>query len=321
MNSCGVSFTDKRVVGRFAPSPTGRMHAGNIFAYLMAWLAAKSRGGDVLLRIEDIDESRSRTEYADAIMRDLESLGLYWDGTPVYQSSRKQFYRDALNELIASDNTYECFCTRAEANIQSAPHSGEESGYKGTCRHLCETERKKRILEASAHDRKPSLRCRVVDSRICFVDIFQGEQAGTLQAGYDDFILRRSDNLFAYQLAVIVDDAQFGINCVVRGYDLLTSTKRQIYLQSLLGYEKPTYGHVPLLVNEDGRRLSKRDKDASLDCMIDTYKSTEAVLGHIAYITGITECDEPTTPEQLLSCYNEHELGKHFKECPNIIYS
>lgn len=316
-----ISIEQRPFVGRFAPSPTGRMHAGNIFAYLMAWLSAKSRGGKVLLRIEDLDEQRSRAEYADMIMRDLESLGLFWDGDVLFQSTRKQDYAEALEILKKKGTLYECFCTRDQANVQSAPHSGEMTGYRGTCRALSDEDRAISRDRALAQGRAPSLRCKVDDEIVCFHDIFQGDVESTLVAPFDDFVVRRSDELFAYQLAVVVDDAFQGINSIVRGYDLVESTKKQVHLQEELSFPKPEYGHVPLLVNTEGRRLSKRDADASLEALSMEYGSTEGVIGHIAHIAGITDADEPATPEQLLKVYDEAKLKRLYRRQHDIVYS
>ena len=304
--------------GRFAPSPTGRLHAGNIFAYLMAWLAARSRQGRVVLRIEDLDAQRSRAEHADAIMRDLEALGLCWDGEPLYQSARADAYRAALEEIERAGGAYECFCTRAEASVQSAPHLGEGGGYTGACRELGAEERARRAEGAARAGRGAAIRCRMPDTAVCFTDISQGVQRVQVRAGFDDAVLRRSDGLFAYQLAVVVDDAEQGIDQVVRGFDLLASTGKQVRIQQLLGYEQPVYGHIPLFVNSEGRRLSKRDGDASLDSMLRAYGSPAAVIGHIASIAGIIDRDEPATPHELLSIYDESALRQRWEGCVSV---
>ena len=238
------------VVGRFAPSPTGRMHAGNVFAALAAWLVAKSQGGRMVLRIEDLDAERSKPAYIDAVQRDLEALGLTWDEGPYFQHDRTEAYRAAFDGLAARELVYPCFCTRADLHAASAPHRGEKPVYPGTCRELSAAERASRALE-----RTPAQRLRVPHEEVAFTDQVQGSYAQNLAQDCGDFLVCRSDGAFAYQLAVVVDDAEQGVSSVVRGVDLLCSTPQQIYLQSLLGLPHPDYAHVPLLVAERDRRL------------------------------------------------------------------
>ena len=251
------------VVGRFAPSPTGRMHAGNVFAALTAWLVAKSQGGRIVLRIEDLDAERSKPVYIDAVQRDFEALGLTWDEGPYFQHDRTEAYRAAYDELRERGLVYPCFCTRADLHAASAPHRGEKPVYPGTCRHLSDGER-----AARAQQRMPAQRLIVPDREVAFVDQVQGSYAQNLAADCGDFLVQRSDGAFAYQLAVVVDDAAQGVTSVVRGVDLLCSTPQQLYLQELLGLPHPVYAHIPLLVAERDRRLSKRDRDAALDALL-----------------------------------------------------
>ena len=269
------------VVGRFAPSPTGRMHAGNVFAALTAWLVAKSQGGRIVLRIEDLDAERSKPVYIDAVQRDFEALGLTWDEGPYFQHDRTEAYRAAYDELRERGLVYPCFCTRADLHAASAPHRGEKPVYPGTCRHLGDGERAVR-----AQQRMPAQRLIVPDREVAFVDQVQGPYAQNLAADCGDFLVQRSDGAFAYQLAVVVDDAAQGVTSVVRGVDLLCSTPQQLYLQELLGLPHPVYAHIPLLVAERDRRLSKRDRDAALDALLARFKTPEAVIGHIAGITA-----------------------------------
>lgn len=294
----------EKVIGRFAPSPTGRMHAGNIYAALVAWLIAKSQGGEIVLRIEDLDRERSKPEFIDAVQRDFEMLGLTWDHGPFFQHDRDEAYAAAFNSLVERGLVYPCYCTRADLHAASAPHRGEKLVYPGTCRSLSVDERAAR--EASG--RKPAMRLIVPDEIISFRDTIQGEYSQNLEFDCGDFLIRRSDQAFAYQLAVVVDDAAQGVNCVVRGVDLLCSTPQQIYLQDLLGLPRPTYGHIPLLVAERDRRLSKRDHDASLDALLARFGSPEAIIGHIAGVVGLAPTTEPATPEQLLSCFSLKNL-------------
>lgn len=287
------------VVGRFAPSPTGRMHAGNIFAALVAWLVAKSQGGLMVLRIEDLDVQRSKPAYIDQVQRDFELLGLTWDKGPYFQHDRSEAYRAAFEQLSAKGLTYPCFCTRADLHAASAPHQGEKLVYAGTCRSLTEADR-----TARAATRTPAQRVIVPDREYSLHDDVQGVYAQNLARDCGDFIVQRSDGAFAYQLAVVVDDAAQGVNSVVRGVDLLSSTPQQLYVQNLLELPHPQYAHIPLLVDEQGRRLSKRDQDASLDALLARFKTPAGIIGYIAGITGLAPTDDPQTPDELLTSFS-----------------
>lgn len=301
------------VMGRFAPSPTGRMHAGNVLAALTAWLVAKSQGGRIVLRIEDLDAERSKPVYIDAVQRDLEALGLTWDEGPYFQHDRTEAYRAAYDELRERGLVYPCFCTRADLHAASAPHRGEKPVYPGTCRHLSDGER-----AARAQQRMPAQRLIVPDREVAFVDQVQGSYAQNLAADCGDFLVQRSDGAFAYQLAVVVDDAAQGVTSVVRGVDLLCSTPQQLYLQELLGLPHPAYAHIPLLVAERDRRLSKRDRDAALDALLARFKTPEAVIGHIAGITGLAPACDPATPEELLATFDLAALPTTFDDLVQV---
>ena len=301
------------VVGRFAPSPTGRMHAGNVFAALTAWLVAKSQGGRIVLRIEDLDAEHSKPVYIDAVQRDLEALGLTWDEGPYFQHDRTEAYRAAYDELRERGLVYPCFCTRADLHAASAPHRGEKPVYPGTCRHLSDGER-----AARAQQRMPAQRLIVPDREVAFVDQVQGSYAQNLAADCGDFLVQRSDGAFAYQLAVVVDDAAQGVTSVVLGVDLLCSTPQQLYLQELLGLPHPAYAHIPLLVAERDRRLSKRDRDAALDALLARFKTPEAVIGHIAGITGLAPACDPATPEELLATFDLAALPTTFDDLVQV---
>jgi glutamyl-tRNA synthetase len=243
------------VAGRFAPSPTGDLHLGNLRTAAIAWLAARSRGADFVVRMEDLDRQQSNSVIETAQLRDLAALGIDWDGEVVRQSDRFGRYEAAIDELATRGLVYECFCTRREirdeiAAASSAPH-GPPGSYPGTCRRLTDRER------AARRDagRRPALRLRTDGQEIGFSDRLHGTVVGTV----DDVVLRRNDGVPAYNLAVVVDDAAQGVDEVVRGDDLLTSTARQIHLQELLGHPRPDYVHVPLVVGVDGDRLAKRD--------------------------------------------------------------
>lgn len=300
---------NRPVVGRFAPSPTGRMHAGNIYAALSAWLVAKSQGGTIVLRIEDLDRDRSKAEYISAVQRDFELLGLTWDRGPFFQHDRDEAYLEAFSALERRGLAYPCFCTRADLHAASAPHRGEKFVYPGTCRGLTAEQ----IAEKSMR-RAPAQRLRVPDDTYSFEDMVQGRYKQNLAHDCGDFLIRRSDQAFAYQLAVVVDDAAQGVTSIVRGVDLLCSTPQQLYLQELLGLDHPRYAHIPLLVAEKNRRLSKRDHDAGIEELLARFKTPEAIIGHIAGICGLAPTCDPATPEQLLATFDVARLPELFSD-------
>ena len=304
-----------QVKGRFAPSPTGRMHAGNIFAALMSWLIVKAQGGSMVLRIEDLDVERSKAEFADQVQRDFEALGLTWDEGPYYQHDRNEAYREAFERLEQAGEVYPCFCTRADLHAASAPHRGEKFVYAGTCRSLTSDERAKR-----AKQRHPAFRVAVPDADYELDDLVQGHFKQNLAYECGDFIVRRSDGLFAYQVAVVVDDAEQGVNCIVRGMDLLVSTPQQMFLQDMLGAPHATYAHVPLIVGERDRRLSKRDKDAGIDELLVRFGTYEGVIGHLAALVGLVEHDEPMTCEEVLSQFKMERLATLFPDKVQILW-
>ena len=246
--------------GRFAPSPTGRLHLGNLRTALLAWLFARSQGGAFRMRIEDLDSSRVRPGLAEQQLADLAAIGLDWDGEVMRQSERISTYERAVEELEESGLVYPCFCTRAEIRAAaSAPHGpASEGAYPGTCRHL-DAEARARL---AAGGRRPALRMRA-GGRVEFDDAVHGH----VHAEIDDFVLRRNDGVYAYNLAVVVDDAAQGVGEVVRGDDLLSSTGRQLHVAAVLGLEAPTYAHVPLVLGPDGTRLAKRHGSVTLGDM------------------------------------------------------
>lgn len=394
--------TSAAAVGRFAPSPTGRMHLGNVFSSLLAWLSVRSQGGKLVLRIEDLDD-RARSGPWDALlMDDLRWLGLDWDEGPYYQTDRIDLYADAVRQLDDMGLVYPCFCTRAELHAASAPHASDGTPvYAGTCRGLTAAE-----VAARSKARPPALRLKVppvqgiASSRgpfesdapeskhskteltdfgnsmpreltfgdcsergvrggaasqdtadgtcggaalqgaagdvrgaaasrsaaggdagvMHFEDRTYGPQREVLAEECGDFLVRRSDGVYAYQLAVVVDDADMGVNEVVRGCDLLGSTARQMYLQDLLGYAHPSYAHVPLLVAPDGRRLSKRDRDCDMGVLREHFGTPGALLGRLAYVAGLVPSPEPRTADQLVdefrwSAVCEHRDNIAVEEC------
>ncbi len=239
--------------GRFAPSPSGELHVGNLRTAILAWLFAKSSGRKFLLRVEDLDRARSGAEAEQ--LSDLQAVGVSWEDAVVRQTERAELYAAAIERLSAEDRTYECFCTRREIQeAPSAPHA-PQGAYPGTCRQLSHAER-----EIRRATRPASIRLRSEVSEWGVEDQLHGHYVGVV----DDFVLRRNDGVTAYNLAVVVDDAAQGIDQVVRGDDLLPSTPRQAYLATLLGLPIPEYAHVPLVVNHDGVRLAKRDGAVTL---------------------------------------------------------
>ena len=293
------------VVGRFAPSPSGRMHLGNLWSCLLAWLAARSAGGRMVLRLEDLDPDRCRPSYCDQIMADLEWLGLDWDGEPVYQSRRTPAYAAAFQVLDRQGLLYPCFCTRAQRLAASAPHRSDgEPVYDGRCRRLSEAERRE-----LAQVRPPAWRAAVPEQVISFCDLLQGFYQEELSRDCGDFILRRSDGVYAYQLAVVVDDAFMGVTQVVRGDDLLSSTPRQLWLQERLGLPHPAYGHLPLLLAPGGRRLAKRDRDLELGRLQQSYTAPELV-GLLASAAGLLDRAEPITPRELVPLFAWDKLPR-----------
>ena len=296
---------DKTVVDRFAPTPSGRMHAGNVFAALMAWLGVRSAGGRLVLRIEDLDPRGRKPEATRLLLDDLRWLGLDWDEGPYYQSQRGDLYAETLRTLSDRGLTYPCFCTRAELHAAAAPHASDGTYvYAGTCRGLSPEE-----VERRRAQRPPATRLRVPadgdpTGTISFDDLVCGRHEESLARECGDFLVRRSDGVVAYQLAVVVDDALMGVNQVVRGNDLLGSTARQIYLQRLLGYDQPAYAHVPLLVAADGRRLSKRDLDLDLGQIRAREVGPERLLGRLAATVGLAEQGEHISADELVGRFS-----------------
>lgn len=293
------------MIGRFAPSPTGRMHMGNVVGALLSWLSARSQGGRWLLRIEDVDRGRSRRQAAWQIMDDLMWLGLPWDGTPVWQSRRSGAYAAALATLQAQGLVYPCYCTRADLHAASAPHANDGRViYNGHCRPLL-TPNSSLLTDEAPH----SLRLLVPHRVVAFTDGHYGPQAMNLATEVGDYIIRRRDGGWAYQLAVVVDDAQSHITEVVRGADLLSSTPQQIHLHRLLGYQPPRYVHYPLLVNAQGVRLSKRDGAIDMGSLRQRYTAPQ-LLGRLAALLHLQQQPTPRTATELLSLFAWQRIPK-----------
>lgn len=301
MNEPGSSA----VRGRLAPSPTGLLHLGNAYAFLMAWLSARSRGGALVLRMEDIDPERSRPEFIHGIYEDLGWLGLDCEESPqrggfhapYAQSLRLDYYAAVLERLRDAGVVYPCYCTRKELRmLASAPHVGDEGApYPGTCRALSDAERRAREVSG----RRPSLRLHT-EADCYFTDGVLGEQRFSMADCGGDFALRRSDGVVAYQLAVVADDAAMEITEVVRGDDLLLSTPRQLLLFHLLDRTPPCYAHVPLLHDASGERLAKRHKSLTLASLRASGASPGAVVGYIGWLSGFLERPAPCRPADLL---------------------
>jgi glutamyl-tRNA synthetase len=288
--------------GRYAPSPTGPLHLGNLRTALLAWLFARSQGGRFLLRIEDLDPVRSRAEHEARAILDLRRLGIEWDGEPLRQSERRERHREALEQLVAAGRVYPCWCTRAEVRLASAaPHAEDvEAAYPGTCRRLSAVQR----AEREQGERPRAWRIDAGGETIAFDDAIHGPQSGVV----DDFVLWRGDDVPAYQLAVVVDDADQGIGEVVRGDDLLASTPRQILLAELLGFDIPRYAHVPLVRAPDGKRLAKRSSAAQTDDLLGFSGSIEHLVGWMASSAGLVEPGLALTAAELLADFDAGRL-------------
>ena len=291
------------VRGRFAPSPSGRMHLGNAFSALLAWLSARSKGGEVVLRIEDLDPARSRREYTQAIMDDLRWLGLDWDMRAQDQSRRGEAYEAALERLRALGLLYPCYCSRDQLHAASAPHASDgRIIYAGTCRELTPAQQAL----------KPPTRClraRVPAETVAFTDGLQGQQALDLASEWGDFIVRRADGVAAYQLAVVVDDAACGVTEVVRGRDLLSSTPVQLWLYRVLGLTPPRFYHVPMLMSESGKRLSKRDRSLDLGELRKAWPP-QRVVGLLAWRCGLIDRWEDVSPRELAEDFDWRRVGR-----------
>jgi glutamyl-tRNA synthetase len=285
------------VVGRLAPSPTGALHLGNARTFLLAWMSVRSRGGTLLLRIEDIDGPRVKPEATAQTLVDLRWLGLDWDGEPLVQSAHLPRYADAAARLAATGLVYACVCTRSEIeDAASAPHELADDGpvYPGTCRGRFAD----RDAARAASGRDAALRFRVDVDAVPFADGFAGEQPGRIRG---DFVVQKRDGGPAYQLAVVVDDAAARVGEVLRADDLLPSTPRQLLLYRALGAEPPRFVHVPLVVGGDGRRLAKRHGDTSLRHLRERGVARERLVGYLAFLCGLRPRGAECEPRDLLA--------------------
>lgn len=298
------------VRGRFAPSPSGRMHLGNLLSALLAWLDVRSQGGTLVLRIEDLDPDRCTRAKAEQLVDDLRWLGLDWDEggvEPDYcQSNRSRHYEEAFKRLSEQGLTYPCYCTRAERLAASAPHRGE--GQAGSCRCTRLTMEERTALEAAG--RRSAWRVRTPEESVCVEDGHLGRCVQNLRWDCGDFIIRRSDGVWAYQLAVVVDDGLMGITHVVRGQDLLESTPRQVWLHRTLGFKPPQYFHLPLLVDREGRRLSKRERDMDMGALRERYTPAE-LTGVLAWYAGLLDRPQNVQASALVSRFAWSKVPKN----------
>jgi glutamyl-Q tRNA(Asp) synthetase len=290
--------------GRFAPSPSGLLHFGSLVAALGSWLDARAAGGRWLVRIEDLDAPRSRPEFSSAILRQLETLALEWDGPVVYQSARLDLYRAALDALRHSGRAYWCGCTRKEIEDSAARPCEPAANrvYPGTCRNG--------VRPGSA---PRTVRVRTHDEPIGFVDRLQGEITQVVEREVGDFVVLRADGIFAYQLAVVVDDAEQGVTDIVRGADLLESTARQILLQRLLGLPTPRYLHLPVAVTKSGAKLSKQTGATPLPPAHPS-AALRAALGFL----GLGEAPATERPSELLGWARERWRANAFEQTPRF---
>jgi glutamyl-tRNA synthetase len=292
------------VTGRFAPSPTGPLHLGNLRTALVAWLSARAQGGRFLVRIEDLDPAAARLGFEQAQLDDLAAIGLDWDGEVVRQSERFDRYEAALDRLDAMDLLYPCFCSRREVReAAAAPHGFLPDGfYPGTCRDLDEAERAARW----AAGRHPAMRLRGGGAVVAVDDVLAGRVEGVV----DDLVLRRNDGVPAYNLAVVVDDAAQGVTEVVRGGDLLAGTPRQVHLQHLLGLPTPSYLHVPLALGADGSRLAKRHGAVTLADLAAQGVRPGEVLAFLAASLGLARPDERVRAAELIDRFDPAALPR-----------
>lgn len=295
--------------GRYAPSPSGSLHIGNLRTALLAWLAARSRGAPFALRIEDLDRERSRPEHERSQLADLAAIGLDWDGPVVRQSERLAEHREAFEQLRTAGRVYPCWCTRADVReAAAAPHGASgphphNHSYPGTCRDLSAVQRRRRARESG---REPAWRLEGRAERVAFHDLLCGPREGVV----DDVVVWRADDAPAYNLAVVVDDGAQSVGEVVRGDDLIDSTPAQISLAAILGLTRPTYLHVPLVLGTERRRLAKRDGAVTLRQRIAAGESVEEIVAWMARSAGLARPEESTSLDALLSGFEWQRLAR-----------
>ena len=292
-----------KTVGRFAPTPSGRMHLGNVFAALIAWLSVRSKNGELVLRMEDLDTQRTSDEFAQILRKDLIWLGLDWDWEMPPQSRRSDVYDRYFEMLRDQGLLYPCYCTRSQLHNVNAPRVSDGTYvHAGTCRNVAREQR-------GQMDRAPAWRVKVPREIYTVNDLCQGVYTQDLSKECGDFVVRRADGVYVYQLAVTVDDGEAGVTEVVRGWDLLGSAPRQMYLQKLFGFSHPQYGHVPMLVAPDGRRLSKRDRDMDLG-QLQSRMTAEQLIGKLAFAANLTKTDDAISAKELATVFDWENLRK-----------
>ena len=302
------------VVGRFAPTPSGRLHLGNLMCAMLSWLSAKASGGKVLLRIEDLDAARcpfmgENTKY---LLDDLAWLGLAFDGEVLWQSKRAEIYDTYFEKLNEKGLLYPCYCSRAELHAATAPHRADGAPkYDRKCLYRLQSG------DPPPAHKRPAYRVRVPNEIFAFTDRLQGDYSENLEQDCSDFVVRRSDGVYAYQLAVVVDDALSGVSEVVRGNDLLDSTPRQMLLQRELGFSTPVYYQMPLLTDAGGRRLSKRDGDGCMERVRALYPDPAPVIGALAAALGLIPLPERITLEQLVPLFDWRKIPRDAVKLPD----
>lgn len=322
MQTLDTEHTHSNIRGRFAPSPSGRLHLGNLLSSLLAWLDVRALGGTMVFRLEDLDPERSYPEYANLMAEDLLWMGLDWDEgwspnrNPEYtQGCRSALYEKVFAQFQSQEQIYPCYCSRAQRLAASAPHPGEQQELGCHCRFLTEEEK----LVFVKNHRKPAYKIRMDSCNIDFIDGHYGPQHFSMVAGQDDFIIRRADGVFAYQLAVSYDDAAMGITRVVRARDLLDSSPKQIWLIQKMGGTVPEYCHAPLLVAPDGRKLSKRDGDLNMEYFRQKY-TPEELCGKLAYLAGIIDRPDAISANELVPLFRWDKVRKEDIVIPNDLF-
>lgn len=312
----------KKIKGRFAPSPSGRLHLGNMLSSLLAWLDVRALGGTMIFRLEDLDPDRSFKHYANLMADDLHWLGLDWDegwypdkGGDYAQGNRTTQYEALFEKFSANGMIYPCYCSRAQRLAASAPHPGEEQDRGCGCRTMTDADK----VKMEGVKRHPAYKIHVNDTDIQFLDGHYGQQHFKLKAGRDDFIIRRADGVFAYQLAVSCDDATMGITRVVRARDLLDSSPKQIWLIQQMGFEAPEYCHAPLLVAPDGRKMSKRDGDLNMEALRLNH-TPEELCGKLAFLAGILPEPIPVKAADLVPLFDWNKVQKEDISLPYDLF-
>lgn len=325
-----------QVIGRLAPSPTGYLHLGNTWAFLCAWLGARKADGQLIMRIEDIDPQRSRAEYVTALIDDLHWLGLDWDYGPgcsnpyalpsaemFLQSKRTVSYLDGIAKLKAAGLVYPCFCSRKKLrSLAGAPQSAgdyAEYVYNGKCSQLSAQEKEQKLADAVKYTLRVNFSHNMCADFLHFTDLVHGEVRFNLAVAGGDFAVQRSDGVFAYQLAVVLDDIAMGVNQIVRGADILNSVPRQKFLYNVLGGTLPEFAHIPLMLDHEGERLAKRHQSLSLRSLREQGVKAENLLGFIAHWGGLIPEFKPSTAQGLLASFAWSKIQQHPENLPENI--